>query len=239
MTKLIGIALLGTSLTVPCAQAQRGMAFGRGASFGAHPLAAPARGVVISGAPNSVHPFRKRFFPDGIFLGEPGWTDYAGNLNPQPTVVVVETAPAATEVREETKPPATPVLIEWQGDRYVRYNGTEPNAGLRAQSAALDYNEAAGVDVQARSGEKKALGSSAQQPAPAVLIFRDGRRAEVSNYAIIGRVMYVNSDYWTSGLWQQKIEMADLDLPTTLRLNQDRGVKFVLPAGPNEVVTRP
>jgi hypothetical protein len=238
MTKLIGIALLVASLAVPCAQAQRGSAFGRGAGFGAHPMAAPARSVVISGVPNSGRPFRQRFFPGGIFLGEPWLADYTETLNPSPpSVVVVETAPAMTKVEEETKAPATPLLIEWQGDRYVRYNGTEPNAGLRAQSAALDYGEASGV--QARVGEKNALSSPAQQIAPAVLIFRDGSRAEVSNYAIIGRVMYVNSDYWTSGAWQQKIQLADLDLPTTLKLNQDRGVKFVLPAGPNEVVTRP
>jgi len=28
-------------------------------------------------------------------------------------------------------------------------------------------------------------------------------------------------------------------VPTTVKLNQERGVKFVLPAAPNEVVTRP
>jgi len=51
--------------------------------------------------------------------------------------------------------------------------------------------------------------------------------------------MYVEHDYWSSGAWQQKIEMADLDIAATLKLNHDRGVKFILPTMPNEVVTRP
>ena len=241
MTKLIGIAWLAASVALPCAEAQRGMAFGRGGGFGGHSITAPARGAVISGIPNSGHPFRQRFFPGSIFLGEPWLADYTEDLNPSPpAVVVVETAPAmpaTAKAAEETKAPASALLIEWQGDHYVRYNGTGPNAGLQAQNARLDYSEASGVPVQ--TGEKNTRSSSAQPLAPALLIFRDGRRTEVSNYAIIGRVMYVNSDYWSSGAWQQEIQLADLDLPATLKLNQDRGVKFVLPAGPNEVITRP
>ena len=52
-------------------------------------------------------------------------------------------------------------------------------------------------------------------------------------------VIYAKADYWTSGSWTTQIQVADLDVPATLRLNQERGLKFVLPAGPNEVVTRP
>ena len=75
--------------------------------------------------------------------------------------------------------------------------------------------------------------------APAMLIFRDGRREEVSSYSIFGGAIYVNSDYWSSGAWTRKIQIADLDLPTTLKVNQERGVRFILPAAANEVVTRP
>jgi hypothetical protein len=241
MTKFIGIACLAASIALPHAQAQRGMVFGRGGGFGGHFTTPPARGVVISGVPNQGRPFRQRFFPGGIFLGEPWLADYPEDLNPSPpAVVVVETAPATPATAkgaEDTKAPASALLIEWQGDHYVRYNATGINADLRAQSAPRDYSDASGV--QLRRGEKKAPSSSAEPLAPAVLIFRDGRRAEVSNYAIIGGVMYVNTDYWTSGAWQQQIQLADLDLPTTFKQNQDRGVRFVLPAGPNEVVTRP
>ena len=72
-----------------------------------------------------------------------------------------------------------------------------------------------------------------------MLVFRDGRQENVSSYTIIGKVLYTNADYWTTGSWTKKIQLADLDLPATLKLNQERGANFVLPAGPNEVVMRP
>ena len=74
---------------------------------------------------------------------------------------------------------------------------------------------------------------------PAVLVFHDGRREEVSEYTIMSGTIYSKADYWTTGSWTRKIQIADLDVPATLRLNQERGVKFVLPASPNEVVVRP
>jgi len=36
-----------------------------------------------------------------------------------------------------------------------------------------------------------------------------------------------------------EIQIADLDLPATLKQNQDRGVRFELPSGPDEVMIRP
>ena len=36
-----------------------------------------------------------------------------------------------------------------------------------------------------------------------------------------------------------KVQLADLDLPRTVKQNQERGLKFDLPSGPNEVVLRP
>ena len=56
-----------------------------------------------------------------------------------------------------------------------------------------------------------------------VLVFRDGHQQEVSNYAIMGQVVYV----FDSG--RQKIGLGDLDVPATIRLNDDRGVDFHLP----------
>jgi hypothetical protein len=84
--------------------------------------------------------------------------------------------------------------------------------------------------------------SAAQPPRelpPAVLVFRDGRKEEVSEYTIMNGTIYSKADYWTTGSWTRKIQIADLDVPATLKLNQERGLKFVLPASSNEVVTRP
>jgi hypothetical protein len=51
--------------------------------------------------------------------------------------------------------------------------------------------------------------------------------------------LYTSANYWTSGSWTRKIEIANLDVPATLKLNQERGSKFSLPSGPQEVVIRP
>jgi hypothetical protein len=47
------------------------------------------------------------------------------------------------------------------------------------------------------------------------------------------------SNYWETGTWANRVQLTSLDLPATLRENQARGSRFVLPAGPNEVAVRP
>jgi hypothetical protein len=74
---------------------------------------------------------------------------------------------------------------------------------------------------------------------PAILVYRDGHTEEINSYSIIGPVIYTKADYWTSGSWTRKIQIADLDLPATFKQNQDRGVKFDLPSNPDEVMIRP
>jgi len=78
-----------------------------------------------------------------------------------------------------------------------------------------------------------------QEMAPAILVYRDGHMEEVSSYSIIGRMIYTKADYWTAGAWTRTIQIADLDIPATLKQNQQRGVKFELPSGPDEVMIRP
>ncbi len=58
---------------------------------------------------------------------------------------------------------------------------------------------------------------------PSVLIFRDGHQQEVSNYAIMGQTVYV-FDKRT-----QKVALADLDVPATIKANDDRGLEFKIP----------
>jgi len=72
-----------------------------------------------------------------------------------------------------------------------------------------------------------------------VLVFRDGHQEEIEKYTIIGPVIYAQADYWSTGSWRRKVAIADLDIPATLKLNQERGGKFSLPSGPNEVIFRP
>jgi len=59
---------------------------------------------------------------------------------------------------------------------------------------------------------------------PTVLIYRDGKRAEVRNYAIVGQTL------WTFNERQaQKITLDQLDLNATKKANEERGMEFVVP----------
>ncbi len=111
-----------------------------------------------------------------------------------------------------------PLLIERQGDQWVQVTG---------------YSQAPAVPSPSKAAEPP------QELPPAVLVFRDGHEEEVKSYTIIGDALYTSANYWTTGSWKRKIEIANLDVPATLKLNQERGSKFSLPSGPREVVFRP
>ena len=72
-----------------------------------------------------------------------------------------------------------------------------------------------------------------------MLVFRDGHQEEIEKYTIIGSVIYAPADYWSTGSWRRKVAIADLDIAATLKMNRERGGRFSLPSGPNEVVFRP
>jgi len=57
-----------------------------------------------------------------------------------------------------------------------------------------------------------------------ILVFRDGRRSEVQNYAIVGQTLWVFSEQRA-----RKILVSDLDLAATKKANAERGVEFLLP----------
>jgi len=65
----------------------------------------------------------------------------------------------------------------------------------------------------------------AEQP-HTVLVFRDGHKLEIANYAIVGATLYDLSDGRT-----RKVALAELDLQATVKQNDARGVDFELPAG--------
>lgn len=70
--------------------------------------------------------------------------------------------------------------------------------------------------------------ASLSDPAPAqdptVLVFKDGHKTELGNYAIVGTTLYD----LTPG-HPRKVLLADLDLVATQKVNEDRGVIFQLP----------
>ena len=169
-------------------------------------------------------------FNNGVFLGGPFWGgpfwDDEGQqvVYEPPPEEAQQPVPLQQRIVQPSRPPAEPLMIELQGDRYVRVAGNVP----QNQVTQREYESSRG-----KSGTR-----STSLP-PAVLVFRNGTREEVNSYTIVGNTLYESGDYWTQGYWTRKVQLADLDLPETIRLNQERGVRFKLPTAPNDVVTRP
>ena len=163
-----------------------------------------------------------RQFGNAFFLGEPFLSGYPMQVTSPPVpvspVVVVQQPPAPVA----PEPKLDPLMIEWRGDRYVRVGGSETEV-------AVDYAQPSSVTSNRPINELS----------PVVLVFRDGHREKVSDYVIANGTLYTQGDYIRTGSWRRNIALATLDLPATLGANREKGVRFVLPAAPNEVVTRP
>ena len=153
-----------------------------------------------------------------FYGGWPYWSSdyYEGSYEPE--AAEQPAAPPATavhEIRQEPVPSA--VLLELQGDQWVKVSTFAAATPTRQSVPPV----------------------AAGKLPPAILVYRDGRSEELSSYSIIGTTLYTKADYLTTGAWTRKVLLADLDLATTIKQNQERGLKFDLPSGPNEVVLRP
>ncbi|HXE92012.1 MAG TPA: hypothetical protein VNK82_13730 [Terriglobales bacterium] len=187
-------------------------------------------------------------FATPIFF--PWFTSY--EPAPQPVVVVVEQpAPVVVmpERESENRPPEL-VILERDGDRYVRRNYSRVESSEtegEEEYAAARPSRRSRPAVSDRAARKKSAPGLPEAPRPeseerarelqpAVLIFLDGTRSEVSNFAIVGPVLYDLSDRRS-----RKIQLAELDLPATIAANDERGIAFRLPpaSSPNQVITRP
>ena len=229
----IAIAIITTAILISTVQAQMRGGVSGTTGIGLTPGARGTPGFQGSGFPgpgrlHQGHGFGRRavLLPYPYFYSDYG---YDSEEPPKPQAV------AAPVAQTPPSPPLEPLLIEWQGHHFVRMTLSQ-KASAGGQSAP-DYLETPALR-SAAPGRKAAVQPPRELP-PTVLVYRDGRKEEVSSYTIMSGTIYSKADYWSSGSWTRKIQIADLDVPATLRLNQERGLKFVLPGGPNEVVMRP
>jgi hypothetical protein len=138
-----------------------------------------------------------------------------------PQVITVQPAPAPAPA-----PAASPVqslVLENQGGQWVRIS---------------NFGQPSALAPSTRPESARAGGPPAKLP-PTVLVFRDGHNEEVERYMIQGDVIFIGANYWSTGSWTKKVPIGALDIPATVRLNEERGGKFSLPSGPNEVMLRP
>jgi hypothetical protein len=232
MRKQLSLALLAAAAVAPGLSAQMRGGFARPGP----PRPVPGRGLAFAAREHS--PGGR-----GFYLGDTAYfyADYPfQSFAAEPAPLQASAPRSRIEWPPESK--AEPLLIELQGDRYVRFGGTPGSGGRQviapgddALPAARKFSGSAKSPAPPRDRDtRKATGLP-----PAVLIYRDGRHEEVSDYAIIGAVMYARGDCWHDGYCRKNIQLSDLNISATLQANQDNGVKFALPSSPNEVITRP
>jgi hypothetical protein len=192
-----------------------------------------------SSRPFSLPLGHRPLFPAGAYLGTPFWGDDLASQSGQTSPVLViqtqlESAQKALAASVEEPRSAAPLMIELQGDRYVRRSADTPSSTSNQRDAIASSSP----PLLARPRLQAPKPTPTDQ-APTVLIFRDGHREESSDYTIIAGVIYTRGNYWTTGSWSKKVLIADLNIPATLQANQERGVNFRLPSASNEVITRP
>jgi hypothetical protein len=228
---LLGLVFLSS----PAANAQRGGGFG-------HAPAGPGRiGHGPRLRPASPHFHHSRVFYNGYspyyFYPDYGFSDYdddTGMVEAPPPPQFIGPPPGQASPRASAPSAPESVMLELRGDHWVRITnyGQSESGGPSSQELASNPS-AAGPTRRIQTVE-------APSPLPpAVLVFRDGHQEEIGKYVIVGKTIRVSEDYWTQGSWSKTVQIANLDIPATLKLNQERGTKFSLPSGPNEVVFRP
>ncbi len=233
MFRQLSIALLAVTALVPLSDAQMHGGFSRGAMRGTghfHGARRFARGF-FPGSPyffsdyDSTEPYANE--PYG---NEPYMVD--GSVGNAPAQFVIVQPAAADDPPQKRKP--GPLLIERQGDRYVRYGGLATADG--DTSAYPDYAEPAVTKPPLSAKEKERTEAQAEELPSTVLVYRDGHREEITDYAIADGVIYIRGNYWKNGYWTKRIPLAALDPSATMQANQQRGVKFLLPSAPHVVI---
>jgi hypothetical protein len=233
----LSFAMLGAAFFASSTQALRH------AAFSSPPASRPRTTVLRRGRMGTslAHPRRMRrvyagsgfapyFYAD--YDSEPGVMDAPGNQ-------IVEQGPPPASVAPVPKPPES-LVLELQGDHWVRITNygqsqTDGRSGRTDREEALNLPA---VVPPVTTRQIQEVQPASELPA-AVLVFRDGHREQIAKYLIMGPTIYTSAEYWSSGTWTRKVEIVELDVPATMKLNQERGTNFSLPSRPSEVMIRP
>ena len=92
------------------------------------------------------------------------------------------------------------------------------------QASAPETQASSGAASSSTNAKKVTTANGPEEISePTVLVFRDGHKQEVENYAIMGSTLFVLSGR------RARIPIAELDVPETIRQNQSRGLEFHIP----------
>ena len=184
-------------------------------------------GRAINGPPASVTSVGPRgFAPNAPVAFSPRHVPHTGDLNHHrhhsadhiPPVAYAVPVPYAVDGGEAD-------TTNDDGDDDPNYQGG-PTIFDRRGSGAASYIPPV-KDIprphDAQSADDATLDPDPPQ-ASTLLVFKDGRKLELGNYAIVGQTLFD----LTPG-HARKVALADLDLDATQKQNDDRGVSFQVP----------
>jgi hypothetical protein len=108
-----------------------------------------------------------------------------------------------------------------------------PSGGGYAQDEYA-ANDATQSQIQQLQGQVSQLQAQAANRAPSpkfeeihsdtVLVYKDGRKQEIQNYAIVGKTLWIMNENRAT-----KVPLSDLNLAATKRDNEERGIDFNVP----------
>lgn len=107
------------------------------------------------------------------------------------------------------------------------YTAPEPAQSDTSAQLAYQMGQLSAEIAQLRADQSRATPAAQNTPHAAtmtVLVFRDGHRQEVQNYAIVGQTLWTFDEHNSA-----RIPLSDLDLTATQNENRVRGVRFATP----------
>jgi len=235
------LATVGAMVFAMSGRAQGGSLTGRGGAMQARshvPFRAVRQGGSLTG-PRTRRFSRRSRSANVPYLYPPYYySDYysepaPSEATPSRVVVVENSQPRA---QAPPAPPPESLVLERQGNHWVRITDS---GQTRVNSQPQQQGPAKASTLRSMTPQQNAALEPPREVPPAMLVFRDGHKEEITRYTIVGGTIYANADYWNNGSWTKKVPIAELNVPATLELNRECGANFSLPSGPGVIVVRP
>jgi hypothetical protein len=171
-------------------------------SFGSRPIhpGRPVRSAIVPPVFGYGY-YSPYIWPTTPFYGAPDYSVYSTPAYSEPAYAYPETQPPAVSQNE--------IDLAYQVGQL-----SAQVEQLRQQQSISSYTQPSSSPGSAGQSTKT----------PTVLVFRDGHRMEIQNYAIVGPTLWVLDDKVST-----KISVSDLDVDATEKENHSRGMRFQLP----------
>jgi len=211
-------------LTMVAAAAAQGRGFRGGAIFRAGPAGPMAPGRAFIGRPplpvigSRVHagPLGFARFPRTIVV-PPVIGYYSPYIYPAPTLFETPYSPYVGSAYSDPAyvPPAAAAPVMNQREVDLAYQVGRLSEEIEQLREQQNLRSSPAPQTQAATERPRI---------PTALVFRDGHRLEIQNYAIAGQTLWVFDEKTAD-----KISTTDLNLDATWKENRERGVRFPLP----------